>query len=198
MRSPDRYQYSLTLAALLLLPGLAWGASVGRDDAFVPDPESVHPKSIEEREAWKEGAVTLPPWPSDGDLVELIPDGPPTPFRFYIDSRHLSADTEGAVVRYVIVAESSSGTRNVSFEGIRCTLRGGYKVYAYGAGGHFAPVPETDWLPIPTSGSEAYREDLWRNRFCVPRETRVIPTREIIRSLKGRGVRRGHTGFQAD
>ena len=196
MRSADRSR--LTLAALLLLPGLAWGANVGRDDAFVPDPESVRPKSIEEGEAWKEGRVTLPPWPSDSDLQEFEPDGPPGPFRFYIDTRHLSTDTQGAVVRYVVVAESGSGTRNVSYEGIRCTLRGGYKVYAYGAGGRFAEAEETDWLPIPTTGSEAYREDLWRNRFCVPRETRVKPVREMIRSLKGRGVPREHTGFQAD
>ena len=191
-------QTTLNWTALLLVPYLAWGGDVGRHDAFVPDPEPVRPSSIEEGEAWKEGAVALPPWPSDGDLVEFEPDGPPSPFHFYIDTRHLDTDTRGAVVRYVVVAESKTGTRNVSYEGIRCTLRGGYKVYAYGAGGRFADAPETDWLPIPTEGSEAYREDLWRNRFCVPRETRVKPTREIIRSLKGRGVPRESIGFQAD
>ncbi len=196
MRSARRT--SLTWTALLLIPSLTWGGNVGRDDAFVPDPESVSPRSIEEGEAWKEGAVTLPPWPNDGDLVEFEPDGPPSPFRFYIDTRHLDTDTKGAVVRYVVVAESSSGTRNVSYEGIRCTLRGAYKVYAYGAGGRFADAPETDWLPIPKEGSEAYREDLWRTRFCVPRETRVRPTREIVRALKGRGVPHVNTGFQAD
>ncbi len=192
------HRYGLGLAVLVTLPWVVWGANVGRDDAFVPDPESVRPRSIEEGEAWKEGAVGLPPWPSDGDLLEFEPDGPPLPFRFYIDTRHLSTDPKGGVVRYVVVAESKSGIRNVSYEGIRCTLKGGYRVYAYGSGGRFVEAPETDWLPIPTQGSEAYREDLWRNRFCVPRETRMRPLKEMIRSLKGHGVPREHTGFQAD
>jgi len=194
---PPRIPSSLALV-VLLVPGLALCASWWRDDAFVPDPEPVGPSGLQEPEEWHEGRVNLPPWPRDGDLVEFRPEAGGAAFRFYIDDRTLSRDAKDAVVRYTLVAESPSGTRNVSFEGIRCTLRGAYRVYAYGTGGRFSPIGPSEWMPIPQSGSEAFRADLWRNRFCVPRETRPRTLTEIRRALRDQGTSQQTTGFQAD
>jgi hypothetical protein len=182
----------------LLLPNLAFGDRGGRDDSFVPDPEPVRPRDIQEAEEWKEGRVDLPPWPKEEDLVEFRPDLPEGLFRFYLDGRNLSRDAKDRVVRYTLVAQSASGARNVSFEGIRCTLRGAYRVYAYGTGSRFSPIGPSDWLPIPETGSEAFRHDLWRNRFCVPRETRPRTLKEIQDALRNRGTSQQTTGFQAD
>jgi hypothetical protein len=194
---PTPIRSSLALI-LLLLPSLALCDAGGRNDAFVPDPEPVGPSGLQEPEEWREGRVDLPPWPRDGDLVEFQPEVPGTAFRFYIDDRTLSRDAKDAVVRYTLVIESPSGTRNVSFEGIRCTLRGAYRVYAYGTDGRFSRIGPSEWLPIPHLGSEAFRADLWRNRFCVPRETRPRTLTEMRRALQDRGTSQQTTGFQAD
>ena len=195
---PPRLRSPLCVALLVLLPSLAFGDRGERDDAFVPDPEPVRPRDIQKAQDWNEGRVDLPPWPKDADLIEFRPDMPESPFRFYLDSRNLSRDAKDAVVRYTVVAESASGARNVSFEGIRCTLNGAYRVYAYGTGSRFSPISASDWLPIPEIGSEAFRRDLWRNRFCVPRETRPRTLKEIQGALRNRGTSRQTTGFQAD
>jgi hypothetical protein len=123
---------------------------------------------------------------------------PGVPFRFYIDGRTLSVDTRDGVVRYTLVAESTSGARNVSFEGIRCTLKGAYRIYGYGTGDGFSPIGPSDWATIPAHGTEAFRRDLWRHNFCVPRETRPRTKQEILRALGGSGGSRSSTGFQAD
>lgn len=182
------------LLIALLGPGPLWAAKSN----FELDPEPVRPNNLEEGTKWKEGQVALPAWPADADLLPLIPEHLETPFRFYIDARNLKIDRDGGVVRYTLVAEAPSGVRNLSYEGIRCTLRGAYKVYGYGSGGRFERAPASDWQPLPTKGSEAYREDLWRNRFCVPRETRARRPDEIQRALRDRAVHREGTGFQAD
>ncbi|MFY9973574.1 MAG: CNP1-like family protein [Chromatiaceae bacterium] len=184
--------------ALLLVPCVSFGARGGRDDAFVPDPEPPAPRSLQETPEWTEGRVDLPPWPRDEDLIEFQPDMPGGRFRFYIDGRSLSVDTRDGVVRYALVAESPSGVRNVSFEGIRCTLRGAYRVYAYGTGDGFSPIGPSDWSPIPNYGTEAFRRDLWRHSFCVPREPRPRTKQEILRTLRGSGKSHSSTGFQAD
>jgi hypothetical protein len=95
-------------------------------------------------------------------------------------------------------AESRGGARNLSFEGIRCTLKGAYKVFAYGAAGRFTPVDGADWQPIPVLGEDRYRQDLWRYHFCVPRGFQPRPRKDMLRSLRGRVAPNQPTGFQAD
>ncbi|TCT20834.1 CNP1-like family protein [Thiobaca trueperi] len=177
---------------------LIWTASSqAANEIFVPDAEPPVPSSVKDPEAWREGPTALPPWPDNADLVEFTPDGPPTAFRYFIDSKHLQVSADG-VVRYTLVVESSGGTRNLSFEGIRCTLRGQYKVFAYGASGRFDLTQGAEWQPISEQASERYRGDLWRFHFCVPREMKPRPKKDMIRSLRGQIAPRQNTGFQAD
>ncbi len=185
----------LVLAALLTLVTCVVGA---RDDAFVPDPEPPVPASVQEGEPWSEGAVRLPAWPRDADLVYFPVDGNEGGFRYAIDGRALEIGRD-QVVRYTLVAESASGARNLSFEGIRCTPKGHYRVYAYGTSGRFAPVPETDWQPIAQDGTERYRYDLWRSYLCVHLKFAPRGRQDILRILRrGRVANREGTGFMSD
>ncbi|EXJ17039.1 CNP1-like family protein [Imhoffiella purpurea] len=172
--------------------------SAAGENAFVNDPEPPGPSNITEGTPWTEIQRPLPPWPKDSDLVEFQIDSPAkSPFRFYIDAKNLEVGAD-QVVRYTLVAETANGTRNLSVEGLRCTPRGKYKIYAYGNANRFAPVEAADWQPLSFMPSERYREDLWRYHFCIPREFRPRPKKDMLRSLRGQIAPRQNTGFQAD
>jgi hypothetical protein len=190
---------SRTHAALPILLTLFLGCpTLAGNNNFTLDPEGSRTHEIPEPATVQAPSpIPLPPWPRDADLITFTPDGPPTPFRFSIDGKNLSTDARREEVYYTLILESKTGARNVSFEGIRCSLRGAYKVFAYGTDGHFARASGEDWQPITAIGNEAYRADLWRNRFCVARETRGRPIPDIRRALKGRVSATDGTGFQA-
>lgn len=153
------------------------------DDVFIPNMQS-RPKEVETTPtaSWRELTMPLPPLPDDNDLVEFTLDGAVSPFRYFVDSKHLLASAD-AVVRYTLVIESRSGSRNLSYEGIRCTPQGQYKVFAYGTNAQFVALNENEWRPIDDAGSERYRSDLWRFHFCMPSEFKPRLKTDILRSL---------------
>lgn len=193
MNQSRRAAHLVFAAPLALSCGLVLGAG-----NFELDPDRVGTKDIVEGKPWTEGALAIPAWPRDTDLVEWVPEEMDTDLRYFVDSANLRLDPSGEVVRYTLVIEAPSGTRNVSHEGIHCTLRGAYKIYAYGIDGRFDRAPSADWSPIAETGSESYRSDMHRHRFCVPRETRARPIKDMIRALRGRVSATESTGFQAD
>lgn len=184
---------ALCLSLLTGLPALAG------ENAFVNDPEPPGPSGFKDGKPWTEIQRPLPPWPKDADLVEFEPDSPTqSPFRFYIDAAHLEIGSD-LVVRYTLVAEASDGTRNLSVEGLRCTPRGTYKVYAFGAADHrFTPMAGSDWQPLSFNPAERYREDLWRYHFCIPRAFKPRPQKDMLRSLRGRIAPQQNSGFLTD
>lgn len=185
-------------SSIVLLPLLLWGTSAPMAANFELDPRpslSNLPEKLEE--VREEAAVILPPWPRDADLLRFAPEGMETPYRFYIDGKNLRVDPSGSEVHYTLVIEAANGTRNVSYEGIRCDLRGAFKIFAYGNDGRFTRTTAADWKPIPALGSEAYREDLHRYRFCIQRETRAQPLKDIQRALRGRSSGNNAADFQA-
>lgn len=184
-------------AVLLLLAALALPAAAERSRTFIDEPEPVGPDLAIEPQLWEEGSAPLPPWPRDEDLVEFRIDAGSGAFRWFVDTRHLSVGAD-EVVRYTLVAQSRDGARNVSFEGIRCTPRGVYKVYAYGSGGDFHRAPPGDWQPIHDWGSDNYRRDLHASLLCVPLKFEPRPKKDMIRALQGRSAARENTGFMAD
>jgi hypothetical protein len=174
------------------------GASSAADNAFVPDAHAPAPTSIKEGTPWRETQSPLPPWPGDADLLEFKLESPASdPFRYFIDKTHLTTGSDG-VVRYTLVAEGNSGTRNLSVEGIRCTPRGEYKVYAYGGAGKFTAIDGGAWQPIASPMADVYRKELWQYHLCIPREFKPRPKKDMIRSLQGHIAPRQNTGFQAD
>lgn len=94
------------LAASAMIPLLcaAFGAQ-----AQLRDPDA---------EPWKESAVT-PPASFSTDQLQPFDVAQTSALSYGIDPKTLSVGEDG-VVRYVMVARSSSGALNVLFQGVRC------------------------------------------------------------------------------
>ncbi|MBV5308515.1 CNP1-like family protein [Chromatium okenii] len=169
------------LFALLLMTSTP---ALMADEVFIPNMQP-RTKEVETQPtaSWHELIMPLPPLPNDTDLIELTLDGEDSPFRYFIDSKNLLVSAD-AVVRYTLVIESRSGSRNLSYEGIRCTPQGQYKIFAYGTHAQFIALNEGEWQPIYDVGSEHYRSDLWRFYFCVSSEFKPRIKPDILRSLK--------------
>ena len=93
---------------------------------------------------WKEADIAPPPAVDASKLVGL--EGSPNSALLYgVDPASISITKSDGVVRYVMVATSASGARNVMFEGIRCST-GEFKTYArYSADGKWIPVSNPEW-----------------------------------------------------
>jgi hypothetical protein len=148
---------------------------------------------------WEEGKTALPPWPKDGDLVEFNLDtASPSRFRYFIDGKHLSIGSDEEVVRYTLVAESPSGTRNVTFEGLRCKAQGVFRTYAYGSNDRFILVEGADWQAITSQSGDRLHRELHGHFLCAPRTFEPRPIPDMIRALQGKVRGRENTGFLPD
>jgi hypothetical protein len=151
---------------------------------FIDSPEPITPKSVQSGRKWTEGDISLPAWPQERNLVEINTDDPDARFKHLLDVNSLVTGDDG-VVRYTVVAESASGSRNVTFEGLRCTARGQYKVYAYGNDGRFLPTTVAEqWQPVDPRGIDAYRTELWRHYLCIPRLLKPRPKKDQVHMLR--------------
>ncbi len=138
---------------------------------------------FEEGEPWKEDNVKIPPYPDDGDLMELQLDDPNNRFTYYMDEESLTVSEEDYVVRYTLVIESKTGTRNIFYEGMRCNSLE-YKTYAFGTGkGKFRPSRKPEWKSMLDSGYKKLRMDLMEFYLCDPRK---LPRKkhEIVTRIK--------------
>ncbi|WP_155448255.1 CNP1-like family protein [Allochromatium palmeri] len=181
----------LTLYCLVL-----WlSSALAEDSPFIHEPAPFTPSSVKSGTPWTEALTRLPPLPADSDLIEFSLDGSQDAFRYFIDGRHLSVGPD-EVVRYTLVARSNTGARNLSFEGIRCTPQGQYRVFAYGTERGFTPVNE-DWQGMGRT-TERYRLELWRHHFCAPRTFKPRPLKDMKRSLQGPIAPRQNSGFLPD
>jgi hypothetical protein len=110
--------------------------------------------------------VEPPVWPAENKLLEVRVDKAMFPFDVYLDPESLSVGPDH-VVRYTLVVVSSSGARNVSFEGIRCDT-GEYRRYAYGSGRKWLQMQHSPWQKILDAGRDGYRHVLYRDYMCDP------------------------------
>ncbi len=175
----------MRLSNLILCLNLSMAiVSARAESPFVFGPEEVVPKSIKPGAKWTEGAINLPNWPKNSDLIKVSLDRTDGRFTYYLDRASLETGHDG-VVRYTIVAEASSGARNVTFEGIRCTPGGTYRIYAFGHNGAFKlATGGDDWQQIATSPDDRAREELWRHYLCVPRLFKPRPKPDQLRMLR--------------
>jgi hypothetical protein len=193
---PFKTPLRLLLAPLLTLAVNA----VVAETPFVNDAAPDAPSSVRDGRKWQEEAVRMPAWPSDGDLIEIKVDGPGGRLRHYIDQKSLSTGSD-EVVRYTLVTESDSGARNLSYEGLRCTPKGRYKIYAYGSGqgssGRFTPTGiAEEWREVDERSNEAFRYELWRHYLCVPRLLKPRDRKDQVRMLRsGRVPQVENAGF---
>ncbi len=115
---------------------------------------------------WQEQGSQLPAYPQDGRLLELNMDT--TGFRTYIDPQSLTAGAD-KVVRFTSVLVSASGVWNVTYEGLHCGEKS-YRRFAYGSAGQWHELPASDWQPLTTTGTGAYRKTLYYRYMCNPVE----------------------------
>jgi hypothetical protein len=102
--------------------------------------------AVEDAE-WKESEVPPPPAFDVGRLV-TFEVSPNSSLVYGVDPASISISKNDGVVRYVMVASSASGARNVMYEGLRCAT-GEFKTYArYSSEGRWSMVSDAQWRPL--------------------------------------------------
>ncbi len=166
MRGRDPHRSKRLWAALLsgaLLCRLGVGFAGGLDKYGYPEEQA--PLHVEEVPEWSEDKVSLPAYPDPNKLISVDLGASLSRYEYQIDPASLSVGHDG-VVHYTLVLRSSSGARNVFFEGVRCNTHE-YKTYAFGhAQGGFRRRQSPPWEPLRPSGPQAYREALARSYLC--------------------------------
>lgn len=100
--------------------------------------------AMEDPVDWKESEVPPPP---AFDVTKLITldVSVNSSLTYGIDPASIRITTSDSLVRYVIVASSATGARNVMYEGIRCAT-GEYKTYArYSPDGKWTATSNPEW-----------------------------------------------------
>ena len=139
-----------------------------------PKPPSQFEQDFDDQtKSWQELQTALPPAPRDSDLVVFNVSGA-SAYRFAIDRYTLSIGTDG-VYRYVLVATSPQGVRNVTYEGIRCETSE-KKLYATGQpDGTWVKSRSAAWTRIEEVGNNRQQAALMKEYFCID----AYPTRSI-------------------
>lgn len=116
------------------------------------------------------------------DLVEFEVSAA-TSFRFFIDARSLSVGKDG-VVRYALVARSSSGAETVTYEGIRCSAAT-HRIFALGrsADRSWSRSRVSDWRPIRSKTVNRHVQALWQEYFC-PQTVPISSREEGVEALR--------------
>ncbi|HEX7385483.1 MAG TPA: CNP1-like family protein [Burkholderiaceae bacterium] len=178
------------LGALLavLVAGAAWAQNTNdprEQSGPMPRQEFKSERELEQerRSDAAGGPLKLPAWPKDENLVEVFVSDA-TRFRFFIDAAALSV-SDDSVVRYTLVARSSSGVDNVSYEGMRCGGAGLARVYAYGQGGRWS-LQKSEWRDIDPSASPIWRREL-RSRYFCPNGGSIHSAAEGLDALRRGG-----------
>jgi hypothetical protein len=133
-----------------------------------------------QQKSWTEVDFEIPSYPEEKNLLR-VPLPKSNNVNIYIDQKSLSYDKDG-VTRYTIVIETSTGYRNVFYEGLRCS-KTNYKVYAFGnAEKTFVRMKSAKWQDIKIQYANNYRHYLFKHFFCTPYET-PRETSDIIRAI---------------
>ena len=113
---------------------------------------------------WKEVALQLPPAPLAENLMPFYVSATATQ-TFSIDAKSLTLGTDG-VIRYILVASSGSGAKNISYEGIRCSSFE-KKLYAFGhPDGSWSRSRSDKWEPIRSNAANRQHAALAQDYFC--------------------------------
>jgi len=93
---------------------------------------------------WKESEVPAPPAFDVGKLV-TFEVSPNSSLVYGVDPASIQISSSDSLVRYVMVATSASGARNVMYEGLRCAT-GEFKTYArYSSQNRWEMVKNPEW-----------------------------------------------------
>jgi len=126
-----------------------------------------------------EEELAPPAYPQTANLLEFrLPDA--EGFRYFIDRTTVSLEKDG-VVRYVLVARSSEGAQNVTYEALRCQ-RAESRVFAVGQPDGTWMSARSAWRPISAPRHLA----LYRDYFC-PGSQPVRSAADAVRALERGG-----------
>lgn len=129
---------------------------------------------------WQEGPVPAPPAFNLERLLRFEVDARSS-LVYAIDPQTLSVSETDRVVRYVVVATSPSGVRNIFFEGIRCPTAQ-VKTYARYADGRWIVAADPPWQDMAGRPSR-HAFALARQGACNNAGTPVT-AQEVVRSLR--------------
>ena len=121
---------------------------------------AAHAQLGSENPDWKEVEAPPPPALKVDGLIPL--DIPGATLRFGVAPASVTIGSDG-IVRYVVVASSTTGAVNAIYEGIRCDT-GQYKVYA-------RHNPDSGWKPTKDAAWRSLHE---QNEQPISRHTLVI------------------------
>lgn len=129
---------------------------------------------------WRE--VDAPPAPAfsvDG----LIPlELPRTALRFGVAPASIAVGSDG-IVRYVVVASSTTGAVNAMYEGIRCAT-GEFRVYArHNPGSGWVMAKDSLWKPLQEAQLPRHSLAIARTGACIGHGTNRSAT-QIARDLR--------------
>lgn len=113
---------------------------------------------------WKELEVPPPPAFKLQGLVPVELRG--SSLSFGVDPASVAIGADG-IVRYVVVATSSTGTVNALYEGVRCNTAE-VKTYArHNPGSGWAPVTDAQWRPLHGASMSRHSLVIARTGACV-------------------------------
>jgi hypothetical protein len=129
---------------------------------------------------WKELDAPAPPVLRTQGLIPLEVQG--SSLRFGVDPGSITVGAD-AIVRYVVVATSSSGTTNGIYEGVRCST-GDVKVYArHNPDTGWVPARNSEWQPLQATANSRYSLQVARSGACMGRSPNG-PAVQIVRDLR--------------
>lgn len=134
--------------------------------------------------SWQEGPVPPPPDFSVERLLRFEVN-PSSPLVYAIDPQTLSISPTDRVVRYVVVATSPSGVRNVFYEGIRCPS-GQVKTYARHSEGRWHMSSDPQWQDMAGRPSR-HAWQLARQGACDSGGT-PSQAQDVLRALRQSAV----------
>ncbi len=166
-----------------------------------PKPPSAFEQAFDDdTKPWNEISTQLPAPPDPARLVRFEVSGG-TQYDFAIDPASLDIGSDG-VFRYTLVATSRQGSRNVSYEGIRCETAQ-KKIYAIGrTDGTWVRARNAQWTEIENLGVNRQHAALQREYFCpdgyaarkpddvIARMRPIIPPSEASFDTGARGQER--------
>lgn len=134
---------------------------------------------------WKEAQIPPPPPLRTEKLIKL--EMPQSTLRFGVDPASIALGADG-IVRYVVVATSSSGAVNAFYEGIHCST-GEVRVYArYNPSSGWAMVADERWGQLHEAASR-HSLLIARTGACIGNGTNTS-AQQIVRDLVGDANRR--------
>lgn len=157
---------------LLLALSLCTGMTVSHAQMVSTDPD------------WKEAEVPAPPALNVTDLKRLVPFevSAHSELRWAVDPAAITITDDG-LVRYVVVARSTSGLINALYEAINCN-KAEFKTYArYNAHGGWVTVEAPQWRSLYDKLPSRHALMLAKQGACVGHATAQSAT-EMVQTLK--------------